>query len=190
MKKKNGFTLIEVLTVIIIIGIIMMVAVPAVSEYILRSDDASYASDVKAFIEDIKSAYQMKEYGELVKSDEVMIVPIENVEFEKGNSEESPYGKYIKSKSYIIIIPENNGYHFYANIVDESGTGVVMKQDNELNKEAVEKNITSKINNWESYIEASNVFNYKGKNYSMCELRDIETLEMTREDAILVLCQK
>lgn len=190
MRKKNGFTLVEVLTVIIIIGIIMTVAVPAVSEYIIRSDDASYASDVKAFIEDIKSAYQMKEYGQLVKEGEIMIVPIENVDFEKGNSEESPYGKYIMSKSYIMIIPENNGYHFYANIVDEGGNGVIMKQDNELNKEAIEKGIIKKINTWESYIDASNVFTYKGKNYSMCELRDIETLEKTREDAILVLCEK
>ena len=32
MKKKNGFTLIELITVIVILGLIMMVVIPALNK--------------------------------------------------------------------------------------------------------------------------------------------------------------
>ena len=63
MKNEKGFTLIEALAVIIILGVVMIIAVPAVSKYILRSDKAVYASDITAYVETIRAKYEMKEYG-------------------------------------------------------------------------------------------------------------------------------
>ena len=42
LKRKKGFTLIEVLSVIIIIGIIVLIAVPTVSDYLNSSRDTTY----------------------------------------------------------------------------------------------------------------------------------------------------
>lgn len=190
MRKKNGFTLIEMIAVIIILGIIMVITVPAVQKYILNSNRASYAADIQAFIENIKAEYEMNDYGQLVKEDEVMIVPIEHIEFEKGQSEESPFGAYDMSRSYIMIIPERNGYQFYANIVDANGIGVSMQTSSEISQDTIQENLSPVVKTWKSYTSASNIFSYQGKNYSMCEIRDIETLEKTVEDAIIILCQK
>ena len=37
MKNKKGFTLIEILAVIVILGIIMVIAIPEISHFITRS---------------------------------------------------------------------------------------------------------------------------------------------------------
>ena len=93
--KKNGFTLIEMIAVIIILGIIMLIAIPAVTEYILKSDRATYATDVIAYLETARADYEMKEYGELLKDDEIMILLILKREIKKVHLENLIYQKVI-----------------------------------------------------------------------------------------------
>ena len=185
--KKNGFTLIEMIAVIIILGIIMLIAIPAVTEYILKSDRATYATDVIAYLETARADYEMKEYGELLKDDEIMILPIKYINLEKGDKE-SPFGEFDLSKSYITISPLKRGYQFYANVVDDHGYGVVMKTQTELDRDAVEENVTSKIISWESYNNPETTLTLNGKEYSMCETRDIVTSTQEYKDAVIILC--
>ena len=44
MKNRKGFTLIEILAVIIIIGIIAIIAIPSISKYLNSSKDSTYSS--------------------------------------------------------------------------------------------------------------------------------------------------
>ena len=192
MKKKNngGFTLIEILAVIIIIGILLLITIPAVTNYISSSRRSAYADDIIAFLDNVKAEYDMKEYGSYVKEDEIMIVPLEFVTFEKGNNLSSPFSDYVFDKSYVVIIPERNGYSLYANVVDNSGIGVLFKLYNELNKEAIEDRITNNIKTWKSYI--TNNFTYNGNTYHMCDERRIKKEEYpdaTKPAEVLVLCQ-
>lgn len=189
MQKKNGFTLVEIIAVIIIIGIVLIIAIPAVSKYINNSNKASFAADAQGFIENVRSEYEMEYYGKFIKSDELMIVPIEYIDFEKGLSKEGPFGDYDLSKSYILIAPERNGYQFYATIIDVNGIGVVMKSNNELSKNSVENELTDRVTSWAAYKSGSLRFDYNDKTYSKCEIRDIESLEKNYEDAIIVLCE-
>lgn len=47
-KQKKGFTLIELIVVLVILGIILAVTVPAVTSYIDDANDAKYLSDARA----------------------------------------------------------------------------------------------------------------------------------------------
>ena len=55
MKKNKGFTLIEIIAVVIIIGIIALIAVPSVSSYIANSRKTAYAAHEKSMEEAAKS---------------------------------------------------------------------------------------------------------------------------------------
>ena len=188
--KKNGFTLIEVISVMVILGIIMIIAIPAVAKYILSSDNATYATDVTAYLETARGEYEMKEYGSLLYDDEIMIVPFAYIELEKG-TKESPYGEFVLDKSYMVVVPENNGYQFYANVVDETGHGVVMKKQQELSRDSIEENVKNEIISWKTYLDSETIFTIDGKNYSKCDLREKEGTEGSGIDAnIIVLCKE
>ena len=47
MKKKNGFTLVELLAVIVILAIILVIAVPKITDTIKNSKIASFESSAK-----------------------------------------------------------------------------------------------------------------------------------------------
>lgn len=55
--KNSGFTLIELLAVITIMGILMMVAIPAVSRTIENSRRDTYATIIKDYITAVRNAY-------------------------------------------------------------------------------------------------------------------------------------
>ena len=183
MKKKSGFTLIEVLAVIIIIGVLAIIAVPAVTKYISRSNDSVYASDAFAFTENVRSKYEMGEYGDYLKDNEIMIVPIRTVVLEKGNEEESPYGAYEFEKSYVIIVPEDNQYKFYVNIIDETNTGIINVPANSLDKSSVMQDIQAEIPTVSSFEITGTIYRLNGKEYKKIETREIIGDDVHDEDS-------
>lgn len=48
MKNKKGFTLIEIIVVVVILAVLLAVAVPSVLKYINEADDAKYMTQARA----------------------------------------------------------------------------------------------------------------------------------------------
>jgi prepilin-type N-terminal cleavage/methylation domain-containing protein len=189
MKKNNkGFTLMEILAVVIILGILLIIAIPAVSKYILNSDKSSYAADIIAIAETAKGEYDMKEYGSFLKENQLMIVPLQYITLEKGDSTKSPFGDYVTDLCYAIIVPERNGYQMYINMVDENGMGVSMKSYNELNKESIQDGIQNMVTPYISYNSSDNKLNFKGTDYKKCGERQIKKEEYENA-SVLIMCK-
>ena len=189
MKNRKGFTLIEVISVIIIIGIIMLIAVPNVTDYIFGSRRSSYATDIHAYIETVRAEYESREYGPLLRDNEIMLVPIQIVILEKGDSGRSPFGEYDYTKSYIVIVPEKGGYQFYANVVDKEKFGVINVSYSVLDRSSILDDATAIIP-WGTYgKDSSTTFTYNEKDYAWCENR---TSKNSKDDTIpiLVLCEE
>ncbi len=189
MKKNNkGFTLIEILAVVIILGILLIITIPAVSRYILNSNKSSYAADVHAWIETAKGEYDMKEYGPFLKENQLMIVPLQYVKLEKGDTVKSPFGDYVPDLCYAIIVAEKNGYQIYANVVDDAGMGISMKTYNELKQEVVQDGITNMVTPYPSYYSTSNQLDFKGTKYHKCGERQIKK-DQYEDATVLIMCK-
>ena len=62
LKKTEGFTLIELMIVVAIIGILAAIAIPAFINYVKRSKTSEAASNLKAMFEGAASYYQKENW--------------------------------------------------------------------------------------------------------------------------------
>lgn len=68
MKKKNGFSLIELMAIIILLGIIALIVIPSVDEYISESENSAYDATLAEIIKASKNWNQ--KYGHTVVFEE------------------------------------------------------------------------------------------------------------------------
>lgn len=103
MKNNKGFTLVETIAVIIILGVVLSIAVPSITNVVKSTNKNRMISDAETFISEVK---------EYVESDTIGNTPNDK-KYKLGNIKsklsKSPYGKEYKEDSYVKI-DDNNSY--------------------------------------------------------------------------------
>ena len=119
--KKRAFTLIELLAVIIILGILMIIAIPSVTNYISNSRKNSYIATAKAIIDGARAKVNE---GKLNLYDSNTTYYIPNTCINTENSKKSPYGDF--TKAYVVVTYNLNGdgFKYYWTSTDTSKMGV------------------------------------------------------------------
>ena len=118
-NKKNAFTLIELLAVIIILGILMIIAIPSVTSYINNSRKSAYVDTAR---EIILGARNLVNNGklEMFDTNTTYYIPASCVSTETGFK--SPFGDF--SKAYVGVIYNGSGYDYYWISNDITGHGI------------------------------------------------------------------
>ena len=139
MKKMNkkGFTLIELLAVITIMGILMLVSIPAVSRTIENTRRSTFANTAKTYINEIKTAVASDE----LKCSSTMISALGTgnyyYEFDSNNNSgkdlveqggRSSWGN-VHVKGYVRVQKTVNAngktkYTYYIKMTDTQGRGI------------------------------------------------------------------
>jgi len=141
--NKKGFTLIELIAVVVILGIIILIAVPAVTSYIRGSDDAVYANSIYSYVQEVKMLYSEKQIGPYINKNEIMVVPLSSITMQKGNLDSSPYAKIEQEQSYIVVERTANSVKYYATVIDKVGRGMVDKSEDNISNSAIQKDLKS-----------------------------------------------
>ena len=120
MKKKNGITLLALLAVIIILGVLMLVAIPSVTSYIGNSRKEAYLDTIKQII---KGTTNLVNSGELdvYDTETTYYIPSTCIELETGGK--SPYGGDF-APAYVLVTYNNESYDYYWMSRDEQGMGI------------------------------------------------------------------
>ena len=86
MKKKKGFTLVELLAVIVILAVILIIAMPKISDVIKNSKESSLETTAKLIASQAEKKYtenQVLDNSSTIKCSDV--VKINNTDYESCN---------------------------------------------------------------------------------------------------------
>ena len=134
MKKNirsKAFTLIELLAVIIILGILVLIATPAITEYINNSKKNTFLTTAHQYISAVRTKINELELP-INSADEVYYIPIKCIDIERGSN---PYGKW--DSAYVVVTLDANNYYYYFAGRSENGYGTLLTHEDLLTKDYV-----------------------------------------------------
>ena len=103
MKNNKGFTLVETIAVIIILGVVLSIAVPSITNVVKSTNKNRMISDAETFISEVKEYVESDTIGNTPKDKKYKLVNI------KSKLSKSPYGGNYNMESSFVII-NNNSY--------------------------------------------------------------------------------
>ncbi len=103
MKNNKGFTLVETIAVIIILGVVLSIAVPSITNVVKSTNKNRMISDAETFISEVKEYVESDTIGNTPKDNKYKLVDI------KTKLSKSPYGGNYNMESSFVII-NNNSY--------------------------------------------------------------------------------
>jgi len=179
--KNKGFTLIEILAVIMILGIIALIAIPSYTAYVNSTRRSAYFTNVKSYIESAKSGLYQREYGPLPEEGEAIIIPAKNIKLEREDTVyKSPFAMYDDQYTYIVVVARvTTGaapsivYDYYATFLDRSSYGI-----NNVASTRLEKKSIQRITDLTSIVSIGDIMNgrslsYNGITYVTCPGGDV-----------------
>ena len=130
MKRLNnkGFTLVELLAVVCIMGILMMIAVPAITLIIEDARIDTIMTTIDAYVESLKYDVIDGTYDFEDADQSIFAVPIECIDME--NEGKYPYGNWLQANkdywAYVLVQydPKNQKYTYGFTYKDSVGLGL------------------------------------------------------------------
>ena len=134
--NKKGFTLVELLGVVVILAIILLIAVPNIMALSERSKKDGYINDSKKMVYLVK--YDIKK-GTINKpaSGESVKVTLNDLSTSDLEKDKDGY-TYDLSKSYVYITRENGNLIYYVQLVSDKGKnyrGILLVNIEDLDNE-------------------------------------------------------
>jgi len=130
MKKNNGFTLIEILAVVIILGVIAIIAVPSITNYVNNSRKEAYITIAQKYVEGALFAVKKHNFDMSDKTG-TYYISHKCITLEKGG--DSPFGEWEDAYVVVGFGEEDNSYEVYWTSLDKSGHGVDLTLVKDLN---------------------------------------------------------
>lgn len=117
MSNRKGFTLVELLAVVVILSIILLIAVPSVSRIISKSKDNAYISTAKAYIGAARYKYLLEH-----NDNNIIVYDVTELKVDK---EKSPYNKKIIDGAVVVKKDSKSNIKYYIYLVDEDYNSIV-----------------------------------------------------------------
>ena len=86
LENRKGFTLVELLAVIVILGLLMAIAIPSVTKYITQSRKKTLISSVDSYVTAVTTAVNDNEFGAMSNQDIMYYIPVSNNENESDTA--------------------------------------------------------------------------------------------------------
>ena len=136
--NDKGFTLIEILAVMIIMGVILLIAVPSVSQSISQSRTSTYITEAKRFVEAARNLVETEQL-KIISKDTTFYIPRECLPVEKG--QESPFGTW--KAVYVVVTYDGYEHYYYFTSTDSKKRGIRLIYADKLDNDKVETDVST-----------------------------------------------
>ena len=138
--NKKGFTLIEILAVIIIIGIASAIGITAVTSNIDRSRKSSFANLARNYAESARSMRGEDRLPHDPKDGEAVLIRVDNldgVDVENDEGFSTVYGTLLLDYSFVAIVNEGHNYNYYVFLLDDTNHGIIDVEYSSITEKSV-----------------------------------------------------
>lgn len=147
--NKKGFTLVELLGVVVILGIVLTIAIPSVSNYIDKSKREGFATVLREYVDAVQKGMASEEYISPIDRNNVLIVSLDLIPLDKGKKESSYQAEWIKSKSYVAVINTGTAdeikYEYFVAGQDKDNHAIPLMDINNVSRNEVISNAKNKM---------------------------------------------
>ena len=117
MKNRKGFTLVELLAVIVILGLMMGIAIPNIMGIIKKQKQSTYLEDGKKMIS--RAEYMLRSTTKVEKPRSGKCVVMTLGYLDNGEFNSPPYGgAYFSTLSYVIIKNDGGRYKYWVQLYE------------------------------------------------------------------------
>ena len=144
VKNKKGFTLGELLATIVILGLIMVVAVPNVMGILDKNRSSTYVTDAKKLA--TLAEYQVRSGGNTVQKPSTNNCIVLTLSYLDNSEFEDPPngGDYLKQVSFVVVKKEGNELKYYVQLVENFKStfrGVPLVEASKLSEDGATNNL-------------------------------------------------
>ncbi len=125
MKKNNkGFTLVELLAALVILGVLAALALPTVVNLLGNSRDKLYITDAKKLISQAEYKFRVAS-SEIEKPEDGECLVLSMVYLDNSDFDNPPNnGEYVREASYVVVKNNGGNFEFSVELVEEVKKGV------------------------------------------------------------------
>jgi prepilin-type N-terminal cleavage/methylation domain len=131
-NKEKGFTIIELIATTLILAAVILIAIPAVSNYVENSRRKGYISTARSYIKSVRNHASAYKYR-FEDKDAIYYLPIKCITMEKKAP--SPYGEWVEA--YVVVITDGTSPTYYWTSFDKSWHGMEITQEKDINTSSV-----------------------------------------------------
>ena len=176
--NNKGFTLVELLAVIVILSIILVIAVPSVNRYIKQSKEKAYKVQISELLDAVESYANMNNEILPENDDEIIKITLGQLKIEGivKNDTKNPYNdKYFDDALTFIIKKKGNRYTYE---IDEDTIKVRETTNNSPSIKLTGNTVVYYSINSSYQEEGSSAYDYNGKVISDVNV-DSSSLDMS-----------
>ena len=125
IKDNKGFTLVELLATVVVIGVLILISVPNMVGVINKNKDSNYIDDAKRMQSLAEYRFRTEDKDKL--NDDTPCIKYtlkelnKNQEFDKTPDDDSSTKKYDFDESFVVVKKESKEYKYYVFLINDDG---------------------------------------------------------------------